>query len=191
MPQLILASTSPRRRQILQSTGLSFHSIDSGIDESTIHQKTPGALVRALARAKANAIAERFPNAVVIGGDTIVVCNKKVLGKPHTKENAEKMLKFISNKTITVQSAITIIRYNTPKTSAHSVKAKIKLRKLTKKEIRAYVKTKEPLDKAAAFAIQGRGAFFVNKVHGDYSAIIGLPLPILVRELPLFGIKIK
>lgn len=109
MTSLILASTSSHKKKLLRSTGLTFRSVDSGVDESRITRKTPDGLVRALSTAKARAVAARYPDAIVIGGDTVVVCQRQILGKPHTATAAARMLHSISGQTITVYSGVTIV----------------------------------------------------------------------------------
>lgn len=132
---------------------------------------------------KAMSVAINEKNAIIIGADTIVACKNQILGKPKTSARAKKMLKTISGKIVSIITGYTIINTKTKKIITRSVETKAQIKKLTAKEISDYVKTGEPLDKAGAFAIQGRGAVIVKKINGDYNNVIGLPLFSLAESL--------
>ncbi len=177
MPPIILASTSPRRRALLRATGLAFRSIESGVNESRIRRGQPAALVRALARAKAQAVAERFPGTLVIGGDTIVTCGTKTLGKPHLPHAAQQMLRDIQGRRVSVHTGVALICRAQNISLTRTLRTAVWIRKLTDRDIRDYVRTGEPLDKAGGFAIQGHGAVLIEKIQGDFTSVIGLPIP--------------
>jgi septum formation protein len=193
MEKIILASTSPRRKGLLQQIGINFKVIPSNFKEDMSLKLPPYKLAMNIAYGKAEDVAKRIKNGVVIGADTFFVLNGEFIGKPKNKQEAIKILKKISGKKLKVYSGIAIIKVENCKI----VKALkdyeltiIKIRKLQDQEIKAYVNTKEPLDKAAAIAIQGMGAIFVEKINGCYSNVVGLPLHCLFKNLKKIGINI-
>jgi septum formation protein len=139
---------------------------------------------------KAKTVASKHKNAIVIAADTFIVFGGQILGKPHTEKEAREMLEAISGKSHSVITGFSIIDTSKNKTLSKSVETKIYIRKLTSAEIDAYVKSKEPLDKAGAYAIQGLGAILVEKIEGDYFNVIGLPLSALTEALKEFGVNI-
>lgn len=187
---LILASTSPRRKELLQNLKLPFKIVASEYQEDHSLALSPGSLVRLFARKKAENVAIRYSDDVVIGADTLVVLGTKALGKPHTHEEARKMLKKISGKEVSVLTGLTVMCHRKKKTISRLVKAKIKVKKITAEEIENYVKTGEPLDKAGGFGIQSLGTVLIEEIHGDYFAIVGLPLFALSQMLKNFGIHV-
>ncbi|HBU06870.1 MAG TPA: septum formation inhibitor Maf [Candidatus Magasanikbacteria bacterium] len=190
MKQIILASTSPRRNELLSKTGLKFKAVKSGYEEDMALNLKPKKLVEFLSKNKALAVMKKYPKAIIISGDTIIAYKDKVLGKPKSKIEAKKFLKMLSGKSHEVITAFTIFDCQTKKTITKSIPTKITMKKLTDKEIDWYIKTGEPLDKAGAYAIQGLGAMFITKISGDYFATVGLPVYQLVQELKKFGIEI-
>lgn len=173
---LILASTSPRRRQLLQSLGLTFEVAPSGIDEDDEPDTEPGALVRWHAREKAEAVARRYPRSWVLSADTVVVYRRTLLGKPTDAVEASLMLEKLSGREHQVFSGLCLRRREPTFLRLESFKTDVKFRLLTTAEINAYVRTGEPLDKAGAYGIQGLGAFLVESLHGSYTNVVGLPL---------------
>ena len=191
MKKIILASTSPRRHNLLQQIGLKFEIVPSKYEEDMTLKLPPHELAMVLARGKAFEVAERKKSGIIIGVDTFVVLNKEVIGKPHNKVNAKKMLEKISNKILDVYSGVAIIDAKTKKEIIDYEITKVKIRKISSLEIKKYIDTKEPLDKAGAFGMQGLGAIFVAKVDGCYSNVVGLPLHNLEKNLAKMKMNIK
>jgi septum formation protein len=188
--KIILASASPRRKGILELTGLKF-SIDAGdYEEDMSLGLKPHHLAKFLSSEKALAIAVKHTNALVIAADTFIVFKDSLMGKPHTREEARRMLTLLSGKAHSVITGFTILDTNTKKKLSRSVETRVYFRKMTAQEIEAYIKTGEPLDKAGAYAIQGIGAIIVKKIEGDYFNVMGLPLSSLTEALKKFGISV-
>jgi septum formation protein len=190
MKIIILASASPRRKELLEKIGLKFEVDASGCDEEINAGLDPQEIVRQLSIKKAKSVAARHKNAIVIAADTIGVMGDKILGKPHTEDEACKMLHEISGKSHLVITGFSILDTATNKIVTGIANTRVYIKKLTGQEIDAYVKTGEPLDKAGAYAIQGMGAVIVEKIEGDYYNVMGLPLHALTEALKEFGIKI-
>ncbi len=188
--RVILASASPRRKELLEKLGLKFEVEASNYAEELRPGLAPHELVRHISLAKARIVAARHPNAIVIAADTIGILRGKVIGKPHTPDEARKMLATLSGRSHTVITGFTIIDTETNKTRTESVETKVYFRKLDSAEIEAYVKSGEPLDKAGGYAIQGRGALLVERIEGDYFNVVGLPLSALAASLKEFGIRL-
>lgn len=188
--RIILASTSPRRSELLKQIGLNFEIIPSRYEEDMSLRMSHAKLAEYLAYGKANDVACRIKKGIVIGSDTFIVFGNKRIGKPKSEAGAKKMLKLISGKNVVIYSGIAIISAGNGKKILDHEITKVKIKNLTPKEISAYVKTGEPLDKAGAFAIQGIGAVFVEKINGCYSNVIGLPLYNLYKNLRKMGINI-
>jgi septum formation protein len=190
MKTIILASASPRRKELLEKLGLRFEVDPSNYEEDIPSGLEPHELAQKISLEKAKVVASKHQNAIVIAADTFIVFGGRILGKPYTEKEAQKMLKAISGKSHSVITGFSIIDSATNKTLSQSVETKVYIRRLTSEEINAYVKSKEPLDKAGAYAIQGLGAVFVEKIEGDYFNVIGLPLSALTEALKEFGIKV-
>jgi septum formation protein len=190
--RLILASQSPRRRELLQVLGWPFDVIPSGVDESTVPAGlAPAALARWLAEQKADDVAHRHPGAFVIGADTIVVLGDEVMGKPVDPEDAARMLRALSGATHRVITGIAVRREGPePLQLSDAVETEVTFRPLTDHEIEAYVRTGEPMDKAGAYAIQGCGALLAAGIRGDYPNIVGLPVARLAELLRSVGFRI-
>jgi septum formation protein len=152
---------------------------------------SPRRLSRVLSGKKARIAAGKYRDAIIIAADTFIVFRDKIMGKPHTPAGARDMLAALSGRVHTVITGFTIIDTGSGKRISRSVETKVYLDKLTPKEINAYVRTGEPLDKAGAYAIQGRGSIFVRRIEGDYFNVIGLPLNALKSCLSQFGISIS
>ncbi len=176
---VILASQSPRRRELLNLVGIGHEVIPANIDESMHTDETHYDHVVRLAREKASALAKEYPNALVIGADTIVVLDGSLLDKPKSEAEANATLMLLSGKTHTVHTAVAVCRNGKVYSDVESVK--VKFRTITEATIRAYLSTGEPMDKAGAYGIQGYGATIVERIEGDYFAVMGLPLGMLVQ----------
>jgi septum formation protein len=175
-PQLILASTSPRRRYLLKQAGLSFAVIPGDFDESSIPPTEPSHFVRKLAEAKARNVAARYPQSWVIGADTVVLIDNTILGKPASKMKARTMLKHLSGKTHRVLTGYAICCIAKERFFSETVQTDVCFKELTDKEIEWYIHTEEPFDKAGAYAIQGLGTFIVKSINGSYTNVVGLPV---------------
>lgn len=182
---LILASTSPRRKDLLSQIGLTFTIVPSDFEEDMSLPLSPDMLTMHLSKEKALAVAKDYPDAVIIGADTVVAIDGAVLGKAHTKEDAQRMLSMLSGKTHQVITGLTvIIPAGESPTGVQIIESVASINDVTFKplaaeEIEWYIQTGEPLEKAGAYGIQGLGAMFVEKIEGSYSGIVGLPLEIL------------
>lgn len=189
--KIILASASPRRKEILEKTGLKFTVDVSDYEEDLDSEFPPRTLARFLSQEKAMAVAGKYPNAIIIAADTFIVFKKKIFGKPHTPGEARRMLKALNGERHSVITGFTIIDTENKRRLSRSVETRVYFKKMTMKEIEAYVKSGEPLDKAGAYAIQGLGATMVRKIEGDYFNVMGLPLNALMEGLKRFGVYIK
>lgn len=179
---LILASASPRRRELLAAITPNFEVRTSGVDESPFAALAPEEAVQALSRAKAAPFVS--PGDVVIGADTIVVLDGEILGKPKDEADAAAMLGRLSGRKHTVMTGVTIA---TPeKSDTFCQKTDVWFYELTKDEIAAYIKSGEPMDKAGAYGIQGRARLFVEKIDGDFYSVVGLPVGALYQRLKAF-----
>jgi septum formation protein len=190
MKRIILASASPRRKELLEKIGLKFEVDASNCAEEVDPALEPDELTRRISLTKAKSVAPRYKDALIIAADTIGVIGKKLLGKPHTAGEARKMLAQISGKSHEVITGFTVLDTATNKIISGTVYTKVYIKKLTTQEIDAYVQTGEPLDKAGAYGIQGLGAVIVEKIEGDYYNVVGLPLSALAEVLEEFGISV-
>ena len=187
---VVLASSSPRRRELLEKTGLEFIVDAAEINEDHGRRMKPLELAKTISMEKAKAVAARHPCSIIIAADTFGLLGGRMLGKPRDKDEASDMLGRMSGKRHVVVTGFTILDTETGKTVSKAVETKVYLRKLAGEEIEAYVRTGEPLDKAGAYAIQGLGALLVEKIEGDYCNVIGLPLISLALELKKFGVNL-
>ena len=184
---LILASQSPRRRELLGLTGLDFIVRVADIDETMDPGKAPFEEVARVSRLKALAV-ERDRGDVVIAADTIVVCEGKMLGKPRDESDAFRILSLLSGRDHQVMTGMTVLRDDEIVT--HTEVTKIHFRELHPEEIRAYIASGEPMDKAGAYGIQGGAALFADQMEGDYYNVMGLPVCRLAMILRTFGLPI-
>ena len=184
--KVVLASSSPRRRELLNLIGIAHEVRPANLDESMRPRETPRRHAERLARDKASAVAKRDPDLITIAADTIVVINRKVLGKPADKEDAARMLAMLSGREHTVITAVAVSRGKKLRSAIEEVK--VKFRRLREEEIEAYIATGEPMDKAGAYGIQGFGATIVERVEGDYFAVMGLPLVRLIGLMRDVGV---
>lgn len=190
MKKIILASTSPRRKEILEKTRLIFSIEGSDYEEDMSLPLAPHELVKFLSLEKAKSVAKKHTDALIIAADTIVTFEDRVLGKPHTAEKAKEMLLMLNGKRNTVITGVAIIDTTTGRTESFSDEADIYLKQLTESEIDNYISSGEPLDKAGAYAIQGLGSVFIKKIDGDFFAVMGLPIEKIAESLKGFGIYI-
>ena len=189
--KLILASASPRRKELLENLGYVFQTIPADIDETISDTKSPEDIVKELALQKATYVANsvNYP-AIIIGSDTIVVVDNTILGKPENNEDAYNMLKMLSGRAHQVISGIAIIDNKSNKNIVDSVSSDVYFRTLSIEEITSYVKTGEPMDKAGAYAIQGLASTFIEKINGCYNNIVGLPIFKVTQALKEFDLDI-
>lgn len=173
---IILASGSPRRKEILENTNLQFSVITSDIDERIFENEEPIQLVLRLAFEKCMSVAQNNPSDLVIGADTIVVLDNEILGKPKDEEEAFNMLSKLSNREHQVITGMSIVNLENEKKIVDYAISNVKFKKLTDQDIKDYINTKECLDKAGSYGIQGYGALLVEEIKGDYFNIVGLPI---------------
>lgn len=178
--EIILASGSPRRREILQGVGAAFKIMISDAEEIIDASLPPYFTAEKLSLLKASDIASKLSaegkEAVVIGADTIVVKDGEILTKPKDKDDAIRMLTLLSGKSHEVITGVTVIDTKTAKSESFYESTKVYFKKLTEDEILAYTETNEPYDKAGSYAIQGKGALLIEKIEGDYFNVVGLPV---------------
>jgi septum formation protein len=186
--QIILASQSPRRKQLLTEIGLEFEIHPSNFEEKN-ENDLPEELVIHNAIGKAQEVARHYRNALVIGVDTLVAFQDHVIGKPKDKEDAKRILRLLSNTTHKVISGVCVMDADNKKTISGIETTYVTIDRLDEADIEAYVNSQEGEDKAAGYAIQGIGALFVKKIEGDYFNVVGLPLFRLKTILKEFGIK--
>jgi septum formation protein len=180
---LILASKSPRRKYLLEQAGLAFQVMPSTFDESSVTLTTPAQYVLTLSQSKADDIASRFSSQWIIGADTIVYINDRVLGKPKDTTAARKMLCQLSGRTHQVYTGYTICCRNQEKSHSDVVCTDVTFKQLSMDEIEWYIHTEEPFDKAGAYAIQGLGTFLVKQICGSYTNVVGLPVCEVIEYL--------
>lgn len=187
--KVVLASTSPRRIDILSKTDLKFEVVAPEYEEEMGLAIAPLDLVKYLAQKKAESVAHKFPGALIIGADTFIVLGDKIFGKPKTPERAEAMLSELSGKVHEVMTGFSVIDTESKKIITKSDISRVFVRPVSYEERLAYIATGEPLDKAAAYAIQGSAEKFIDKVEGDIESIMGLPLNRVLEVLQEFGVN--
>lgn len=190
MRKIILASSSPRRKVLLKQLGLEFDVVPSDVGEKLNPRLGPRHQVEALALQKAEAIAKRFDDAIIIGADTLVALGDEVLGKPKNHQEAKRMLKKLRGRQHSIVTGFVLIDTLQKRTIIKSVETKVWFRKITPQEMANYITREKPLDKAGAYALQDLGAIFVEKIEGDYFGGLGLPLYTLAKELRKLGIEV-
>lgn len=185
MRKIILASASPRRRELLEQIGLKFEVIPSHAKE-TITKELPGEVVEELSRQKAQDVAGQLTDGIIIGSDTIVWQNGRIMGKPHDRAQAYEMLRSLQGNVHSVFTGVTVIvKEDTGLEQHHTFHCETKVRvcPMTDDEINTYIDTGEPMDKAGAYGIQGRFAAWVEAIEGDYNTVVGLPVCALWQVL--------
>ena len=186
-PRLVLASQSPRRRELLTLVGLAHEVRPADVDETPLPGEEPVPHAERLARAKAETLAAREPDAAVVAADTIVVIDGLILGKPADAADARATLRRLAGRTHTVFTAVAVARGGRTVSGVEEVQ--VTFRALDDREIASYVATGEPMDKAGSYGIQGFGATIVERIDGDYFAVMGLPLVRLVGLLGEVGLR--
>ena len=181
--KLILASASPRRRQLLEQIGLTFQVMPSEIDEDDIIKRDPLENIQAVALNKARDVAGRVEDGIVIGADTQVIVDCEVLGKPADEADAKRVLSRLSGRTHRVITGVALVDAKTGLEKTWAETTLVTFRRLSASEIAAYIDTGEPMDKAGAYGIQGRAAAFVERIEGCYFNVVGLPLAKLAQSL--------
>jgi nucleoside triphosphate pyrophosphatase len=171
---LVLASGSPRRADLMKSAGFHFRTVPADIDESLQPEETPREHVRRLSRAKAMEVARQAPKATIIGADTVVVVEGEILGKPRDRDDARRMLGLLAGRRHLVFTGVALWRRG--ELRDHVEISAVEFGPMTKEEIEWYIASGEPLDKAGAYAIQGLGSRFVTRIEGSYSNVVGLPV---------------
>ncbi|WP_303723039.1 nucleoside triphosphate pyrophosphatase [Malonomonas rubra] len=188
--KIILASASPRRKELLEQIGLRFEIVPSNAPEEVLPEETPEEHVVRLSISKASEVASR-PDADgrwFIGSDTIVLCNRQILGKPKDEQHAAEMLRMLSGRKHTVLSGYAILDRKTGEQRAEAVATCVRFRNLTEDEIARYIATGEPMDKAGSYGIQGLGVCLVAGIEGSYTNVVGLPLCRLTLALEELGV---
>jgi len=181
LQKLILASSSPRRRDLLSSLGLQFQVIPAELQEiPTPHESAKDFAVR-VAEKKALVVGNEHPDAWVIGADTVVAVEDEMLGKPHDREDATRMLQRLADREHIVITGYVLLNVAQGKTMRGVEETRVKIGPLGEREIAWYIDTNEPFDKAGGYAIQGKGAFMVEWIEGSYTNVVGLPLCQLIR----------
>lgn len=196
MRRLILASASPRRKELLEQVGAVFEVIPAK-GEETVTREHPGEAVMELALQKAREVAcgqkpDRAEELLVLGADTVVAFEGQILGKPVDEKDAVRMLSLLGGKTHEVYTGVAVIRRKNGKEETHSFyeETRVTMYPMSRQEIEAYVKTGEPFDKAGSYAIQGRCAVHIQRIDGDYNNVVGLPVARIYQEMSRLGIDI-
>ena len=190
MAKIVLASASPRRVELLGSLGLDFDVVASMADEDVDPLMEPRKMVEELARRKASAVSVRHRDSVVLGADTIVCVDGKVLGKPADAEDAARMLQDLQGREHVVYTGVCVMWADEGIQETASEATLVRFASMSRREIEDYVESKEPMDKAGAYAIQGLGSIFITGITGDYSNVVGLPLRLTGILLGKAGISI-
>ena len=186
---IVLASGSPRRRQLLEMLGIAFRVVAPQVDETRGGSELPEDYVARVAREKAQAVAARERGQVVLAADTTVVMRGRVFGKPQTPEDAARMLRQLGGRKHQVMTAVAVAQDGRLE---HALDVTdVTFRPLSDAQIAAYVATGEPLDKAGAYAIQGKGAALVEGIRGDFFGVMGLPLRLALELLERFGVSYR
>jgi septum formation protein len=180
-PKIILASASPRRAELLEQIGVEFEIAPSQTEERPHPDEAPADYITRIARAKVIAVARGRDAGLVIGADTIVVLDGRLMGKPEDQTAAEKMIAQLSGRWHAVMTGVALYDIETTSEVADCDKTLVKFSRLNEREIRWYVSTGEPMDKAGAYGIQGLGGLFVDEIAGNYYNVVGLPIPLVYR----------
>lgn len=182
--KIVLASASPRRRELLKVITDEFDAVSTNADESLPDGIAPDCAAEYLSGIKAESVLKDYPDSIVLGSDTTVICGDSILGKPSNRSECREFLKMLSGKTHYVITGCTIAFRD--KQSRFSVKTEVTFRDLSEDEIEKYISTDEPYDKAGGYAVQGKGALLIEKINGDYFNVVGLPISRLNIELKKF-----
>ena len=185
---LVLASQSPRRKELLQQIGVNSESVPADIDETPLAGELPEAYVERLAREKAECVAAVKPGRVVLGSDTTVVSNGKVLGKPQSFENFKSMFSALADNVHQVMTSVAVTDGST--TRSKVVITDVAFGSVSEQQLQAYWESGEPQDKAGGYGIQGLAAIFVKRIEGSYSAVVGLPLSETAELLSIYSVPV-
>ncbi|HUP47563.1 MAG TPA: Maf family protein [Thermoanaerobaculia bacterium] len=188
--KFILASSSPRRRELLASIGIDFEVVPSHVPEKPQPGEAPEEYVARLSRDKAAAVAAAHPDRWIIAADTTVLFGDQLLEKPAHEADAARMLSVIAGKTHVVYSGVTIEKASLAYRETRVAESEVRMLPLSPEDIAWYVGTGEPLDKAGAYAVQGIGAMFIDSIHGSYTNVVGLPLALLFQMLRKAGVEV-
>jgi septum formation protein len=189
--KVILASGSPRRKELLDLTGLKFQVVPPDVDEKVLPEETPKDHVERLALQKAKSVAANNPDDVVIGCDTVVILNgRQILGKPQKKKDAKQMLASLAGREHTVLSSVAAVWHRKNKQRVVTVETRVRMKQIEEWELNWYIESGEPMDKAGAYAIQGKAAIFIEGIVGSHTNVIGLPLMETVMLLRSFGVRL-
>lgn len=183
----ILASASPRRRELLRSVGLKFKIMPAHVDETCLEGESPSKHVRRLAADKAFVIAGKNPAVWVLGADTIVAIDGLILGKPKNKTQARAMLEKLSGREHKVFTGFTLAHAQLKRRKTKVVQSAVRFKVISPQEMEWYISCAEPYDKAGGYAAQGKGAYFIKSIRGSYTNVIGLPLCEVLEELKKMG----
>jgi septum formation protein len=189
MSRLILASSSPRRIQLLREANFDPEVVRPEVEEVTSAFLTPSELVRFNARLKAAAVAQRYPEAIVLGADTLVALGTEVFGKPRDIDDANRMLTKLVGKTHQVITGIALIEASRGRTTLRAVSSSVTFRTLSRTQIDAYLKIVDPLDKAGAYAAQNSANIIIERINGSFSNVVGLPMELVRPLLGAVGIR--
>lgn len=179
--KLVLASRSPRRAEILKAIGWPFEIVAANIDESRFEFETAVPYVRRLAQTKAETVAKSLAAGLVLGADTVVLVDEKILGQPIDVDDARRMLQLLSGRWHEVLTAVALLRAGENRSVIGHEKTRVRFAEMSADEIDWYVETGEPMDKAGAYAVQGGAAFFIEEIQGDYFNIVGLPVRLVYK----------
>lgn len=188
--RIILASSSPRRQEILEGLKLDFIVHPSEVEERIPLDMLPEDIVEHLSFMKAESVSKHYNNEIVIGSDTIVVLGGEILGKPHNNEAAFSMINKLQGHEHTVFTGVAVIDSSSREYKVSHCSTKVTIKSLSEDQIKRYIATGEPMDKAGSYAIQGFGAMIVEKINGDYFTVVGLPIHLLSEMLEDFGVHI-
>jgi septum formation protein len=188
LEEIVLASGSPRRQQMLREVGITFTIAVSDINEDIEAGESPQAMVERLAVGKARAIAKLHKSRWVIGADTTVFVQNEILAKPVDRQDATRMLKLLAGSTHQVWSSFALVNWEKREEYYESLRTDVTFTPMTEREISNYIDNGEPMDKAGAYAFQGIGAMFIKKIEGSHTNVIGLPLPEVIAALKSKGV---
>lgn len=181
MEPLVLASASPRRAEILRAVGWPFEVSAADINESIAPEESAPAHVERLAREKAEAVASSRLLGLVLGADTVVVADDRILGKPRDEEDARRMLRLLRGRWHEVLTGVALVRAENRRVAVAHQRTRVKFAPMSESEINWYIATGEPMDKAGAYAVQGRAALFIEAIEGDYWNVVGLPIQLVYK----------
>ncbi|WP_027129346.1 nucleoside triphosphate pyrophosphatase [Fusobacterium perfoetens] len=187
---MILASNSPRRKEILENFGFNLKIITKNIEEIS-DKKNITDKIMDIANKKVLAVAKDYPNEYVVGSDTVVVIDNEILGKPKNENEIYTMLKKLSNREHEVITSFSLVNISKNLSISDFEISKVQFKNISDEEIKWYIDTKEPFDKAGAYGIQGKGSYFVEKIQGDFFSIMGFPIGKFVRTLNKIGISLS